>query len=225
MDFTCFHILYRMLTIYSKNFFFINESDFNIITVSMSTKRIYFTAYFNYHEICTYWMENVLKAPYNARNLYLLTNGYIHMHPKNELLFLHYVKHGIYWRISMLWMGFLNNLGIISISFDCRRCTYCALLNLMLFIASVYFLRIWNHNTEAIGTFASTLKWHLLLLLRDTVAIGNVWKYSYLYLLSVLMTKMLLCGKYVNVCLTWAFWKISLPNNAHFLIVTIPINI
>lgn len=73
--------------------FFMKESDFNIKPVSMSTKRIYFTAYFNYHEICTYWMENVLKAPYNARNLYLLTNGYIHMRPKNELLFLHYVKH------------------------------------------------------------------------------------------------------------------------------------
>lgn len=127
-SFTFFHILYRMLTIYHSfpKTFFMNESDFNFITVSMSTKRIYFTAYFNYHEICTFWMENVLKAPYNTHNLYLLTNGYIHMRPKNELRFLQYVKHGIYWRISMLWMGFLNNLCIISILSDCRRCTYCA---------------------------------------------------------------------------------------------------
>lgn len=47
--------------------------------------------------------------------LYLLTNGYIHMRPKNELLF---------FTLCEAWMGFFNNLGIISILFDCRRCTY-----------------------------------------------------------------------------------------------------
>lgn len=119
-DFTFFHILYRMLTIYHSfpKTFFMKESDFNIKPVSMSTKRIYFTAYFNYHEICTYWMQNVLKAPYNAHNLYIFVfvDKWIHSYAPQKWV--------AFFTLCEAWMGFFNNLGIISILFDCRRCTY-----------------------------------------------------------------------------------------------------
>lgn len=148
--------------------------------------------------------------------LYLLTNGYIHMRPQKRVALFTLCEA---WDIDksvcsllMLWMGFFNNLCIISIHcliFDTihivRNLTW---IEMLLFIASFYFLRIWNYNTEGIGTFASTLKWHwllLLLLLKDMIAIGNMWKDSYSYLLYVLMTKILLCGKNINVCLALVF--------------------